>query len=61
MDEHATVLRKNIRAIADLEQRALHQRRAADRLSDAITRATGSGPFVLFQLNSCLTYNHRCS
>ncbi|HET9192424.1 MAG TPA: DUF1003 domain-containing protein [Vicinamibacterales bacterium] len=50
MDEHATVLRKNIRAIADLEQRALHQRSAADRMSDAITRATGSGPFVLFHI-----------
>ena len=47
MDEHATVLRKNIRAIADLEQRALHQRSAADRLSDAISRRTGSGPFAL--------------
>ena len=50
MDEDANVLRKNIRAIADLEQRALHQRSAADRLSDAITRATGSGPFVLFHI-----------
>ena len=50
MDEHATVLRKNIRAIADLEERALHQRGAADRLSDAISRATGSGPFALFHL-----------
>jgi uncharacterized membrane protein len=50
MDEHATVLRKNIRAIADLEERALHQRGAADRLSDAISRKTGSGPFALFHL-----------
>lgn len=50
MDEHATVLRKNIRAIAELEQRALHQRSAADRLSDSITRATGSGPFVVFHI-----------
>jgi uncharacterized membrane protein len=50
MDEHATVLRKNIRAIADLEQRALHERSAADRLSDSITRATGSGPFVLIHV-----------
>jgi uncharacterized membrane protein len=50
MDEHATVLRKNIRAIADLEQRALHERSAADRLSDAITRVTGSGRFVLFHI-----------
>src|SRR5688572_22625164 len=50
MDEHASVLRKNIRAIADLEQRALHERSAADRLSDAISRATGSGPFALFHV-----------
>ena len=48
--EHGPVLRKNIRAIADLEERALHQRGAADRLSDAISRATGSAPFALFHI-----------
>ena len=45
--EHSTVLRQNIRAIADLEERALHQRTAADRVSDAISRATGSAPFAV--------------
>jgi uncharacterized membrane protein len=48
--EHGSVLRKNIRAIADLEERVLHQRGAADRLSDAISRAMGSGPFALFHI-----------
>jgi uncharacterized membrane protein len=45
--EHGAVLRRNIRTIADLEERALHQRGTADRLSDAISRAMGSGPFAL--------------
>ena len=45
-----SVLRNNIRAIADLEERALHQRGAATRVSDAISRATGSGPFALFHV-----------
>jgi uncharacterized membrane protein len=44
------VLRKNIRAIADLEERALHQRGTASRVSDAISRATGSAPFALFHI-----------
>jgi uncharacterized membrane protein len=48
--EYETVLRKNIRAIADLEDQALHQRSAADRLSDAISRAMGSAPFALFHV-----------
>jgi uncharacterized membrane protein len=48
--ERGPVLRENIRAIAELEQRALHQRGAADRLSDAISRSTGSAPFALFHL-----------
>lgn len=48
--EHGAVLRKNIRAIADLEERALHRRGAADRLSDAISRTAGSAPFALFHL-----------
>ena len=45
--QHGAVLRKNIGAIADLEERALDQRGPADRLSDAISRATGSTPFAL--------------
>ena len=48
--EHGEVLRTNIRAIADLETRALHQRGTANRLSDAISRATGSVPFALFHI-----------
>ena len=48
--EHGPVLRKNIHAIADLEERALHQRGTADRLSDAISRAMGSGPFALLHI-----------
>jgi uncharacterized membrane protein len=48
--EHGAVLRRNIRAIADLEERALHQRRTANRISDAITRATGSAAFALCHL-----------
>ena len=48
--EHREVLRKNIRAIAELEQRALHQRTAADRLSDSISIAMGSAPFALFHV-----------
>jgi uncharacterized membrane protein len=44
---HAAILRKNIRAIAELEHRALHERGPTDRLSDAISRATGSAPFAI--------------
>src|SRR5215208_5828511 len=47
---HRATIRKNVRAIADLERRALHERGAADRLSDAVTRATGSAPFALFHV-----------
>ena len=47
LDEHGTLLRKNIRAIAELEHRALHQRGVADRVSDAISRATGSAAFAV--------------
>jgi uncharacterized membrane protein len=36
---------RNVRLIAELEQRALHDRSAADRLSDAINRVTGSATF----------------
>jgi len=48
--EHGEVLRTNIRAIADLEERALHRRGTANRLSAAISRATGSVPFALFHI-----------
>ena len=48
--DQRSILRKNIRAIAELEQRALHERSAADRLSDEISRATGSGRFALFHV-----------
>jgi uncharacterized membrane protein len=41
---------RNIRAIADLEREALHERSAADRLSDVITRVTGSVPFAVLHL-----------
>ena len=47
---HGEVLHKNIRAIAELEQRAIHQRGPADRVSDAITRATGSASFAIVHL-----------
>ena len=47
---HPDAVRKNIHAIAELEQRALHERRTADRVSDAISRTTGSVPFALFHL-----------
>ena len=45
-----SVLRNNIHAIAELEERALHQRGAADRLSDAVSRAMGSAPFALLHI-----------
>ena len=48
--DHGTVLRKNIRAIAELEDRALHRRSAADRLSDVISRTIGSARFALFHV-----------
>ena len=47
LDEHGALLRKNIRAIAELEHRALHQRGVGDRVSDAISRATGSAAFAV--------------
>ena len=37
---------RNVRVIAELERRALHDRSAADRLSDAINRVTGSAAFA---------------
>jgi uncharacterized membrane protein len=41
---------RNVRVIAELERRALHNRTAADRLSDAITRITGTGAFAAVNL-----------
>ena len=41
---------KNIQAIAELEDEALQDRSAADRLSDRISRATGSTPFVVLHV-----------
>lgn len=37
---------RNIRLIAELERRALHDRSTADRLSDAVNRVTGSAVFA---------------
>jgi uncharacterized membrane protein len=39
-------LDRNVRAIADLEQAAIQERSATDRLSDAITYVAGSAIFV---------------
>ncbi len=41
---------KNIRAIANLEHEALNQRTVAERVSDAITRVTGSMTFVILHI-----------
>jgi uncharacterized membrane protein len=41
---------RNIRVIAELERRALTGRSAADRLSDAVTRVTGTGAFAAANL-----------
>ena len=40
-------MQRNVHAIAQLEREALHERTPADRVSDALTRATGSAPFVI--------------
>jgi uncharacterized membrane protein len=37
---------RNVRVIAELERRALHDRSAADRLSDTINHVTGSAAFA---------------
>jgi uncharacterized membrane protein len=39
-------MERNVRAVAELEQAAIKERTAADRLSDAITRVAGSAMFV---------------
>jgi len=41
---------RNIRVVAELERRSLHDRSPADRLSDAITRYTGSATFAFGNL-----------
>lgn len=51
-----TVLRKNIRDIAELEQRALHQRSTADKVSDSVNRTTGSASFAMFHLTFFLLW-----
>ncbi len=38
---------QNVRAIADLERQMVHQRSRLQRFTDAITRLTGSGAFLL--------------
>jgi len=42
--------KKNIEAIASLEQEALHNRTFADRVSDAITKFSGSTAFVILHV-----------
>jgi uncharacterized membrane protein len=46
----ADPMQYNIEAIAKLEHEALHERSAAERLSDIITRVTGSIGFVVFHV-----------
>lgn len=46
----ADPMQYNIEAIAKLEHEALHERSTAERLSDAITRFTGSIGFVAFHV-----------
>jgi uncharacterized membrane protein len=46
----ADPMRYNIEAIAKLEHEALHERSAAERLSDSITQFTGSIGFVAFHV-----------
>jgi uncharacterized membrane protein len=46
----ADPMQYNIEAIAKLEQEALHERSAAEYLSDIITRFTGSIGFVVFHV-----------
>jgi uncharacterized membrane protein len=41
---------RNIRAIARLENEALHQRSLTDRVSDSITRFAGSSLFILLHI-----------
>jgi uncharacterized membrane protein len=41
---------RNVRAIARLENEALHQRSVTDRLSDSITRFAGSSVFIILHI-----------
>jgi len=41
---------KNVQTIARLELEALRERSLTDRISDAITRFAGSGPFILLHI-----------
>jgi uncharacterized membrane protein len=41
---------RNISAVAEIEREALHERSAADRIADGITRVTGSAPFAIFHV-----------
>jgi uncharacterized membrane protein len=41
---------RNVRAIAELEKRALAQRSWGERLGDAVARYTGTMPFVVFHV-----------
>jgi uncharacterized membrane protein len=45
-----TLLTRNIRAIARLENEALHQRSLTDRVSDCVTRFAGSSVFILLHI-----------
>src|SRR5262245_12292847 len=47
LPDHAHPAERNIGAIARLERAALHERTTADRLSDAISRTTGTAPFAI--------------
>jgi uncharacterized membrane protein len=46
----STLLKRNIIAIARLENEALHQRSVTDRVSDSITRFAGSSMFILLHV-----------
>src|SRR5947207_9451141 len=45
-----TLPSRNIRAIARLENEALHQRSLTDRVSDNITRFAGSSVFIVLHI-----------
>jgi uncharacterized membrane protein len=38
---------QNVRAVADLERQAFHQRSALERVTDGVTQAAGSGTFII--------------
>ena len=45
-----SLAKRNIRAIARLENEALHQRSLTDRISDGITRFAGSSTFIVLHI-----------